>query len=475
MITVNAVVESMEESPSPALPDTTGGDSADHRSEDRQQLRGAALTVGGQAVSSATTFLRMVLIARVCTAADVGLYAMAFTGVMFMFATHERLIESGYVMCVHRRNGRQQHTLLGSTIVISICFSLLGSVIVALAGLGAAAFGRLGWMELSPAMASALWATALALPPIVFRELARTVSYAHFEPVNAVVVDAITFVVQLTILALLWGTGTLGVETTYLAIGISSLAASLWWVGRWRDRWQIIPSHVAADWREMWDVSRWLLAARALGLGSRTIMPWVVAAYMGAASAGVLAASITLVGVSWIFVRGVNNYFRPIAVYAYQHGGPSALRRAVWQPSLLFIAILGGLCVVYGVAGDWLYELAFGSRPHDIWLVVLLQGIATLAISLVAVATNGLAAIDRPRANLWIEGLSMVVTLGMAVALIPPYGLVGASAAMMAGCVASGILAFALLERELNRLDPRSPQRRGLRADIDKYAAPSRT
>jgi O-antigen/teichoic acid export membrane protein len=291
--------------------------------------RGGVLTIASQAVSSATTFLRMVLLARVCTDADVGLYAMAFTAIGMLWVVHERLIESGYLVGVHRRALSERGPWLGSTIVYSLWFSLIGAVMIALAGLGAAALGWAGWIESTDGMAAALLAAALVSPSMVFRELARSISFAHFDVVNAAVVDIVTLLVQAALLGMFWYSGTLNVETAYLSVGISSLIAAAWWVIQWRDRWTIVRSRLGEDWREMWSFSRWLLMARMLGQGSRFIMPWIVAAWMGAAGAGVLAICGTLVGFSFIFVRGVNNYFRPRTVLAFHEGGGPAVRHTV--------------------------------------------------------------------------------------------------------------------------------------------------
>jgi O-antigen/teichoic acid export membrane protein len=417
------------------------------------QLRRSVLTVACQAVSSATTFFRMVLLARVCSSAEVGLYAMSFTAVLLMFVSHERLIESSYLVAVHRRRDGSQRSLLGSAIVFSMCFAVLGAVFVALVAGGAALLGGLGWLESSGPMATALLATALATPPIVLREMTRSVAFAHFDVANATIIDVATLIVQAGLLVVFWQMNALNVETTYVAIAVSSLVGCLWWAYSWRGHWVVERDRLGADWREMWSFSRWLLAARVLGQGSRFIMPWVVAAYLGAAGAGVLATCLTLVGLSWIFVRGINNYFRPAAVYAFHHGGGPAVRRAVWRTSWIFGGLLGALCIVYAVAGDWLFELAYGSRPDEVWLVIVLQGINTLASSLAIAPTNGLAAIDRPRPNLWIEGLTFVVTAALAPVLVPTYGLAGASVAMLAGNVVGAIAAFAFFESELRRLD----------------------
>lgn len=416
-------------------------------------LRGGALTIASQAVSSATTFFRMVLLARVCSDQDVGHYAMAFTAIGLLWVVHERLIESSYLVGVHRRGAHAREAWLGSTIVYSLWFSVAGAVAIALAALGAALLGRAGWIESSPAMAAALLAAAAVSPTMVFRELTRSISFAHFDIVNAAVVDVLTLLVQVALLAAFWQTGTLTVETAYLAVGLSSLAACLWWVYQWRHRWTIRRHNIGADWREMWLFSRWLLAARILGQGSRFIMPWIVAGWMGAAGAGVLAICVTLVGLSFIFVRGVNNYFRPRTVYAFYHGGAAEVRRTVVRTTWIYVALLGAVCGIYAAAGDWLFELAYGRVHPEAWLVTLLLGLGTVATSVAMCATNGLAAIDRPRANVGIEGLTFVATAALALPLVPWFGLAGAAVAMLLGNVVGAVASFYAFERELRLIE----------------------
>lgn len=419
----------------------------------RAAVRSGVLTIASQAISSGATFLRMVLLARVCSEAQVGVYAMAFTGIGLLWVVHERLIETGYLAGVHRRSALEQRSLLGSTVVFSLWFSVVGALVIALAGIGAAVLGWTGWLTASGPMASALLATALVTPPVVFRELARSISFAHFDIANAAIVDAMTLVVQVFVLAALWQTGTLGVETAYFAFGASSLIACLWWAYQWHDRWTIERSILKAHWLEIWSFSRWLLVARLFGQGSRFIMPWIVAASLGAAGAGVLAICVTLVGLSYIFIRGVNNYFRPRTMYAFHHGGAPAVRRTVIQTSWVYCGMLGAICVVYAVAGDWLYQLADGHRHPEARAITLLLGLGTLATSLALSATNGLSAIDRPRPNVWIEGLTFAATAACAVPLTNYFGLLGAAWAMLIGNAVGALVALLSFERELRRLD----------------------
>jgi glycosyltransferase involved in cell wall biosynthesis len=139
-------------------------------------------------------------------------------------------------------------------------------------------------------------------------------------------------------------------------------------------------------------------------------------------------------------------------MYAFHHGGAATVRSTVIQTSWVYFGMLSCICVVYAVAGDWLYELADGRRHPDAMLVTLILGISTLATSLALAATNGLSAIDRPQSNLWIEGLTFAATAVSAMPLTNAFGLVGAAVAMLIGNCVGAVVAFVAFEWELRRL-----------------------
>ncbi len=415
----------------------------------RQGLGQGVLTVLCQAVSSATTLLRMVLLMRVVGSEQVGLYSMAMTPILLAFAVQERLIESSYLVYAYRRTGVALRSWLGNSIVISLSFCGVATLLTLLWALGCIAWGMSRGEASTQHLGLALLAATLVMAPTTFREFARSVSFAHFDIVSATIIDFTTLLVQVALLGACWWFGVVNVTTCFLALGVSSLIACGWWLVRMRPSFVVERAALAADVREMWNFSKWLVLARTLGQGSRFIMPWIVWCYLGEAAAGVLATCITLVGLSWIFVRGVNNYFRPIAVRAFLSGGAPAVRSAVRHTSWVFLLLCGGLCGLYFVVGDKLFALVYGPGPQEVWLLVLLMGVNTLLTSLAIAATNGLAAIERPQGNTWIEGLTFAVTAATAPWLTLHYGLAGAAWAMLLGNLVGAISAYWLFEREL--------------------------
>ena len=77
-------------------------------------------------------------------------------------------------------------------------------------------------------------------------------------------------------------------------------------------------------------------------------MPWIVLWAADKIVVSHWAACLGLVGGSWIFIRGVTNYLRPLTISAYAKDGPAAMVRVVWLGIGLFLVILGSIAGVLG-------------------------------------------------------------------------------------------------------------------------------
>lgn len=407
----------------------------------------ALLAFASQGVSSATNFLRMLFIVRLCTATQVDLYALGMTIVLLAVALHERLVESPYTFYANRAGASGGRSLLGNTVLFSVAALSLASAGVLVVGLAVLATGG------DPEVALMLVVVALAMPPIVFRELARSAAFTQFRMPTAVAVDTATLVVQATLLAGLWWTDRLTVAWLYAAIALSSAAASAGWLVAWRRDWSIDRRALAEDWRRLWSFSRWLVLARLMGNASRLVIPWIVFAILGDGEAGLMATCASLVGLAWLFVRGVNNFYRPYVMREFAKRGPAAARRAVLACAAMFTAFIAPVCVLLAARGDWLLVTLYGDKLAGAGAVVFVLAVNTLLTSWSIAGVNGLMAIDRTGDTPWCEGLTLVVTLAAVVPMTFGWGLVGAAAAMTLGNVAGAACSAVLFERGI-RLTP---------------------
>ena len=132
----------------------------------------------------------------------------------------------------------------------------------------------------------------------------------------------------------------------------------------------------AKDWGGNWSFGKWALTSQMTGLAFY-LLPWILAAVHGEAETGELAACSTLVGLSNLFVIGLNNFLMPKAAQAFSQRGPHALCSVLRKAMLWSVAVLGGLCLVACFAGNCLAGSVYGPNMATRDRLIFMLALAT--------------------------------------------------------------------------------------------------
>jgi len=397
-------------------------------------LRKGMLSVFDQAVVSGTSFITSVLIGRLCSPNDLGVYYLALSVVLFLRGIQEQIISAPYAVYCHRHKGASLSAYTGSTLVHQ--FVLMGIAVACGAGTAAALSAGIGPAELAPAA----WAVVGAVPFLLFREYLRQLAFGRLALRTAVLLDIGVAALQFGGLAVLAVLGELSVVSVYLVMGgACALAAWGWWRAR-RDEVVVQPSRVLPDWKGNWSFSRWALASHLVGCSTPYILPWFVAAVDGTAATGILAACNTLVGLANAFMMGLSNYLTPKAAQSFSEGGVHELRRILRKTAILFVVSIGGFALFCTVAGNTVAEFVYGPEFSGAGPVLTVLAFSLLAGSVAMTAGNGLWAMERPSANFRADICALLVTVMAAVTLTPPFGVLGAAAASLAGATTDAVI-----------------------------------
>ncbi len=413
---------------------------------DSPGMRQGILALVDQCLASATTFLTMMILARACSQDELGIYSLCFSIVLFACVMQERSLSAPYLAFVHQHQGESAVRLLGSTFVhqailaalISLCLFLYAGILIIKDGF--------------TTMSTSTLVIGIAVPMMMLRDFIRSISFAHLQLSSALLVDGLVFLLQISGLAALWFFVGLTIPCVFLIIGTACFLASAIWLFRRPLPLTIRWGEVRSDWRNHWHYARWLVFGRLLGNGSRICMPWIVAALLNLSAAGVLAACGTLAGISWVFVRGMNNLLQPRTVRAFHNRGPAALKRELVRTAVLYCVVLGGMALAFLVIGEWLLVLLFGKEFGWATAALVLLGFNSLLTGLAMTSSNGLAALQRPKGNFLGEAATFAVTVVSAIPLVLAYGITGAAIAMVAGSLASFVVMTAILRYELRQI-----------------------
>ena len=146
----------------------------------------------------------------------------------------------------------------------------------------------------------------------------------------------------------------------------------------------------------------------------------------------------------WLVAAAIATAVTAPAVHEVEERAAALVARAARRALLLTAAV----ATAVGIAAPFVIPLLFGedfsaaARP----LAVLLPGVVAYAPVTVLVVYLSVRR-SRPRLSLAVSAVAMIVTALGAVALIPPFGTVGAALASAIGYAAGGVLAWVLFVR----------------------------
>jgi O-antigen/teichoic acid export membrane protein/peptidoglycan/xylan/chitin deacetylase (PgdA/CDA1 family) len=389
-------------------------------------MRTGALSVFDQGVVSGTNFLTTLILARACSQAELGVYSLAWTVVVFLAAVQGNLITLPYTIYNRRRRGAALADYAGSTLAHQLLTSL--AAMACFCGLILAISLGLGPESLRPAA----WVLLGAAPFLLLREYARRFTLAHFAMGIAITIDVVVAVLQLGVLLALRHLGLLSAAAAYGAMGAACAVACLcWW---FLDSQPMCFSRARfwRDWGRNWSFGKWAMMSQMTGMGA-CLLPWMLAMVHGEEATGQLAACSTLVGLSNLFVMGLNNFLTPNAAQAFAERGAHALFSVLYKATLCFVVVLGGLCLVLLFVGNLLAGILYGPGYANTGSLIVVLALATFVDAIGLAAGIGLWAMDRPAANIRSDLVQLLVTLGTALWLVSPWGALGIAAALVIG------------------------------------------
>lgn len=437
----------MSKSPRPLSPTTgkQGWIARIRRLWAKDSLRQGMMSVFDQGIVSATNFATSVIIGRLCSQTEMGIYALGLSIVYFARAIQEQVVSAPYTIYCNRQPDADKAAYAGSSCVHFSWFA--GLVMISLLGFAAVLAGR----GTAPDLLRLSLVLVAALPLFLLREFIRHYMFSHLKMGTATLLDASVAIIQLASLALLGWWGWLTVPIVFAVIGGSCLLASLGWFLTKPDRLEVSRTAAIRHWKQNWGFARWALACQLVGCSAPYVMPWFVASLEGAAATGILAASTTLVGLANMFVMGVANFLSPRAAKAYADEGVPGLKRVMVFASFAFLITLGVFAVSMCFLGRQVAVLVYGSSYAEAGPVIAVLAFGLLASGFSVTAGNGLWAIDRPSANFRADVCALIATIGFSALLIGPYGVMGAALATTLGAAVDGLIRGFILIHQMQR------------------------
>lgn len=405
--------------------------------------RDALVCLFDQGIVSVAGFATSVLIGNLVPAADapaqLGVYYIGLAMVLFARGFQQQLVSTPYTIYHHRQTDSGMPAYRGSCLIQESGFLIITLLYLLLQILAAWA----GWVsaEVVPSLAVLL----LFMPAILMREVVRHYCFTHSKNESVLGIDTAVSVLQIGIVFVLGYLGFLSGATAWVAIGASCLLTIGYWYIKSGPAIEFQKDRLVADLKQNWKFGKWAVSGQFVGSLPVYLLPWLLLIAAGAEGTGFYGACMTLVGVANIFNMGLANYLTPKAAKVYVEEGSSGLQRLLVRMYLLFFIAVGAFALMLAIFGDWIAVSLFGDEFAGLQAVLTLLAIAKLFDGFSHTASGGLFAMERIKANFWVDLILMVVTITAAFLLIDRFGVLGAAWTTLIGSSISAILRSGLL------------------------------
>lgn len=376
---------------------------------------GSTLSIIDQGISSLSNFLTTVLMARILTAHDFGIYTLLVTSILVINGLANAIVtEPIRVLGVQKQADSIDRYFTCQIIFLGIlgfCTALLVFVAICFVD--------------DTGTKNAL-AFAVCVLATQFQELVRAFNATRFNWRGVLASDAVNHTTRLLLLFVLAQTHLLIVDTGLYAIAIGCVAGSL--VSTLAGATLAKPTFAQAKaelWRN-WNYGKWLLLESVVFVASSQVYLYLIALWVDIESAGAFSAAQTLVGSLNVLLIGITTYSMPVARRTLIRDGYRAWCNWLSKVGIAAIGVALLACVILSIAARPLLGYLFApAYTQYAYLVPVLGLVMVLSVA------NGMLSIafrtaEMPQIGFSAKFAAAVVTGAIAYPLIHSWGVAGA-------------------------------------------------
>jgi len=379
----------------------------------------ASWTLADQCVVSGGNFLLMVLLARGLSEEEYGEFAL-FLGAIFFLRTVDYSFISyplSVRLCV--ANEGEQARLLGGTAVLAMALSFVLLVVMAIG------------TELAQAD-SILVPVCLCYLCWQAQETLRRFLLAGFRYSEAVMGDGVAYVGQSLVVAMTLGADSIAVSSAMYAMSATFALGALVHVLKLRLAWPDI-TELRGLVLDYISIGKWSVFNYQLVLVRAQLFPWLLAAMAGTAATASLQAGLNIANMMNPILFGIGNAVPQVAAHAHRSGDVLGASRAACGYVLVGLGPILLICAAGVLMPDLLLRWIYG--PSSPYLAVAV-GVQLLAVAgvldyIAEMISKTLLGVQSGRLAFGVNVVAAIAALVLALALVPPLGVLGACLALL--------------------------------------------
>lgn len=271
----------------------------------RKLVAGRAIwAMGDQGMVSLGNFAVNIILARNVSTTDYGIYTLTFSAFLLLSGFHGSVVNYPLILKIARQGSQDVPGLTGLAVMLStIVFIPLGLVLVGL-------FVALDRPYLIP------WAV-LALVAWRFQEVFRRALMAQLKYREAMLGDSVSYLGQAAAMLGLVYFDLISLPAVFLAMaGTSALAIAVQAVQvgiRFSHPAKMVPFI-----KDSWELGRWVIMRRVIGIVQGQGVGWVLAAIYGVEATASFRAAVNILAVTHPILQGIGNLVEPSVAHAHR-------------------------------------------------------------------------------------------------------------------------------------------------------------
>ena len=428
---------------------------ADAGPENAAHVRGSSLLLVGRMVSLALNFATQVLIARHLGQTEFGAFALAFAiagvaQVAITLGLHRSVTR--YLTADLERGDDPR--LVGTILLNIVVVVALGAALVALVVLARDAIAAGSGMD--PA-ATALLLILILLAPIDALDDLLISLYAVFDSPRSIFVRRFVLapVLRLAVAAavVLADGGAITLAMGYVAAGVFGLLlygalfvqllSRRGVIDRMRGRRPVVPA------REVIGGSVPLLSTDAVWLLINTFPIFVLTVASGLDEVAAFQVIRPAAALNLLVAASFHVLYMPVATRLAERGDTAGTNELYWRTTIWVAVLTFPIFAATFALGQPLAGLAFGERYEASGVYLSILSVGYMVHAALGFNSTTLVAHGRPRTVAVVNGGSAVVSVIVALLLIPPYGALGAAVAATGTLLVQNVLLQLALHREV--------------------------
>ncbi len=407
-----------------------------------------------QALVSGINFITNVILARVLGLHDYGIFALAWTTVLFANSLQWAFIVSPMMSVGPKQEPGERPLYYGSVLVQEIVFALICAVAVFVAvHVSATYFPQWDVYHLGAPL-------SFATLSYLLQDFVRRYLFSTRQSKRALASDAISYLTQLPIILLLSQRAHFSSQAALWVIAATSLAGFA--VGCYYfEPVRLQFSSLREVFVRHWKISRWLAPSAFMQWSSGNLFAMAAPIYYGAAAAGILRAAQNIVGVAHIWFLGLDNVVPAEAARRMHSKGFDAsfhyIKQIMWRWGMITLLFVTVVAVRPAL---WL-KLVYGAKYAGYGHVLQLYAVMYLMVFFAGPLRAGLQALEYTAPIFW----SYLAMTGFSILFAGPFakrlGLTGVMLGMIAtqvlfqGVIGIGlVLRVRRMRRELLSMPP---------------------